>query len=361
MPDSPYRQAQLIARRFAGRLEVSAALEIQKIINAYARRLEAFIRTLPPEFDTKALQASLKATNAAARQLDREIAAAVRTNRTLSFNGVLRTWEKSTAEVAAARGVSSAALGAVRVSPVSMLGQFATLSGGTHWRTLVRVNAVNAAAEANQIILAAAQEGIGPEALARRLRRYVDGSEPFKTAFADVPTKSGTLAKIDLRTIPLKERGATRQMVNNSRRIAFSELHNARAEAEVQHMANDPFIAAVEWTLSPVRSTSPDSTFVPPDECDFIASQDLYGLGEGIYPVDKVPPPPHPYDRCEKIPVTRATKDIAKPKPQGLAPSKSRVLDGKGPPGEDRLTPAKATRMRKSAWDAVNFGIRGAP
>jgi hypothetical protein len=361
MADSPYRTAQLRARRLQGRLERAAALEVQKALNSYARFLSDYLRTLPPSLDTRALEGSLDATRAAARRLDAEMAAAVRSNRLTSFNGTLEAWRASQGVVAASRGVSAASLGAIRVAPVSLLGQYATLSGGTHWRTLIRINAIQAAQEANEILLAAAQEGVGPNELARRLRKYVQGSETFQEAFTDVPTLSGDVAKIDLRRIPVAQRNATRQMVNNSRRIAVSEVHNARAEAETQHMINDPFVAAVRWELSPNRTTSPDSTFVPPDECDFLATQDLFGLGPGVYPVDKVPPPPHPYDRCEKMPITRPTSKIGQSKPKGSNPKKSDIDSAPGPAGTSGLTPAAEERMRQQAWDAVSFGIKAAP
>ena len=359
MAESPYRAAQLRARRLQGRLERNAALEVQKALNNYARSLSAYIKTLPVDYDVADLQASVRATKAAARRLDREMAAAVRQNRLTSFQGTLNAWQASQNVIATSRGISTAALGAIRVAPVSLLGQYSTLSAGTHWRTLIRQNAIHAAAEANRILITGAQEGIGSEEMARRLRKYVQGSETFQEAFTDVPTLSGKVAKLDLRTIPVNERNATRVMVNNSRRIAISEVHNARAEAETQHMINDPFVASVQWELSPVRSASPDSTFTPPDECDFLATQDLFGLGPGVYPVDKVPPPPHPYDRCEKMPVTRPTSQLAKPKAKGKNPTRQEVNKAPGPAGTSGLTPAAEDRMRQQAWDAVSFGIQG--
>lgn len=359
MAESPYRAAQLRARRLQGALERTAALEVQRALNNYARNLSAYIRTLPEGYDLKALEGSLRATRAAARRLDREMATAIRSTRLTSFEGTLQAWQASMNVVAASRGISGAALGAIRVAPVSLLGQYATLSGGVHWRTLVRINAASAAREANAILIAGAQEGVGAEEIARRMRKYVQGSETFQEAFKDVKTLSGDVAKLNLSTLNKADRQAAQKMVNNSRRIAVSEVHNARAEAETQHMINDPFVASVKWELSPNRSASPDSTFVPPDECDFLATQDLFNLGPGVYPVDKVPPPPHPYDRCEKMPVTRPTSQLAKPKAKGTNPTQKKVDAVPGPPGTSGLSPAKESRMRQQAWDAVNFGIQG--
>lgn len=198
----------------------------------------------------------------------------------------------------------------------------------------------------------ATQAGVGQEELARRLRRYVTGSEKFAPLFTEVPTQQGTVAKLDLRKIPKEDLGATQQMVHNARRIAFSEPHNARAEAEIGHMRTDPFVEAVRWTLSPVRSTV---GWAAPDECDYLAVNNVWGLGPGIYPVDRVPPPPHPWDRCEKMPVLRPPARMEHPKPHGFEPKRDSVVDGGDIPNERRVTPAAAERIRQNAWEAIRF------
>ena len=126
------------------------------------------------------------------------------------------------------------------------------------------------------------------------------GAEPFHKAF-------GPLKEIDLRNIrptgPL--RGAARRMNFNARRIAFSELHNARQEAELTAFAFDPLVYAIRWTLSTYRGPT-----AVPDECDALAQTDFYGLGPGIFPMDRVPFPPHPFDKCERVPLVLNRKDL---------------------------------------------------
>ena len=363
MARSPYRDALLAARQAEGSIEVRLARELQRLLDEYAENLEELVRRLDPSEYRRSQSAALRAVNRASTRLDRALADAVREGREVNHAEVLDVWRQAMRQVAASRGVSSAVLGRVRGSPGTMLGHFARLQAGNHWRTLIRGHVVNAAEEANRILVLGAQEGIGPEEMARRLRRYVQGSEDFQELFTDVPTLSGDVAKIDLSRVPREVRNAAGQMVHNSRRIAFSELHNARAEAEVQHFLDDPFVATVTWTLSPVRSTV---GWVPPDECDYLAATDAYGLGPGVYPVDRVPAPPHPWDRCEKIPNTRATRRIAEPKPQGTRPSGPGGLEFRFSTSSTdhqrlrrRLTEKGEERARSQAWAAIRFGMTG--
>lgn len=350
---TPYLEAMLQTRALMGQLEADAARRVLAALRAYAGALERAIRS---GVATSSEQASFRAVMAAAEVLDAQLGKAIADGRLVSFSSTVQAWEASMRQIAASRGIDGATLGAIRGTPLTMLGQFATMQSGKHWRTLIREKSIASGLEANAILLQATQEGVGAEELARRMRRYVTGAEPFVKLFEEVPTVSGSVVKIDLRRNPQRA-GATQAMVHSSRRIAFSELHNGRSEAEVQHMDADPFVAAVRWTLSPVRSTV---GWVPPDECDYLATNDVYGLGPGIYPVRAVPAPPHPWDRCEKMPVSRATNRIREPKPTGVAPSRSDILTIGTVPDIDRLSPAAEQRMRENAWAAISFGKKAA-
>lgn len=353
-PAHSYRDALRRARGRAGAIEVAAVRDIQRILQRYASNLERVIALGV----SAAREAILMASMVAARQMDAELAEAIGMRRSLSFAQTVEIWERSMRRVARLEGVPFTTLGSVRVPPLTMLGQFAQLQAGSHWRTIIRQNAVNSGREASRIILAALQEGVGADELARRLRRYVSGAESFLSSFENVKNVGGEFAKLDLRRLDRLGRNATRKLVHSARRIAVSEMHNARSEAEIQHMASDPFIKAIQWTLSPIRA-SPGSSFVPPDQCDYLAVNDIWGLGPGIYPVTNVPPPPHPFDRCEKIPVVRERAEIAQPKPKGRKPSKASVVSGGTIPNEDRITPAAADRIRQNAWEAVSFAVPG--
>ncbi len=355
---SPYMTALLRARLAMGALETQAVLEVQAVLTQYANTLEAIIRAGGANPN---LEVTRRAVMAASAQLDQALAASVARGRNVSFQQVLTIWRQAQLQVAALEGVSGALLGTIRFPAVSMLGQLASLQAGNHWRTIVRANSINAGREATRIIGLALQEGVGPEELARRLRQFVTGSEPFAKAFEEVQTRSGKVFKIDLRKLNAAERFAARTMRNSAMRIAVSERHNARSEAEIQHMMVDPFVEAVQWRLSANRSFSPTSSFTPPDVCDYLAVNDVWGLGPGVYPVTNVPPPPHAYDRCEKIPIPRTAAQMQDPKPTGVIPIRSGVVRGGHVPNMDRITPERVAKIREQAWAAIDFGVQGYP
>lgn len=340
---TPYDQARIAARSVLGRLSIEQARAIQTALNQFMIRITEAVKASGGAAGLVQLHRIVqRETDLLAKTLERSIAA----RRDIAFKEIEKIWQAAGIEYSRSRGVTGSQLAQIRTPPITLLGAFETMSPAGTWKTLLRIYAGEAAAEVNAIVRNAIASQIDPDELAIRLRKYVIGSEPFHSAFKQVPTLAGDQAKIDLGSIPAAQRGAAREMVFNAERIAFSELHNARSEAEVSHMVNDPYIEAVRWTLSPNRGSG-----TRPDECDFLAKADFYGLGPGVYPVANVPSPPHPFDRCEKIPVTRPTAEIDQPKPQpGLQVDPMRAHF----PGSDSLSQMQEIRARESASQAIN-------
>lgn len=284
----------------AGSLNRDAVLDIVQSMRRFARDLSLGVARLPSGI--RGAEESARLVGRVADRLERELLATVGRERRLAFRQIESIWRQAGLEIAEIRDLPTAMIGGVRNPPISMLGAYENVGGASNWRTLLPRYTGRAAQEANHIVREALLQGVSPDELARRLRPYVEGSQPFHRAFG------GLAEKIDLRRLrePGLE-GAARQMDYNARRIAVTETHNARAEAEVQHFIADPYIRAVAWRLAPDRGTQEGS----PDECNVLAEQDLYGLGDGIYPCDKVPLSPHPFCRCERVPVTQDTPDGA--------------------------------------------------
>lgn len=309
MAVSAYDQARITARRALGQLSAEQMRSINSALERFGQRVSELVRQSSgsPAGLTHLHQIVTREADLLSRTLERSIA----TGRDAAFKEITKIWEAAGVEYARARGLTGSDLAKIRTPPITLLGAWETMSPAGSWRTLLQHYTRFAADEVNSIVRNAFMEQVGPDELARRLRKYVQGSEPFQKSFTKVPTLSGEVPKVDLRAVPAALRGEAGQMVYNAQRIAFSEWHNARTEAEVAHMFNDPYIKAIRWTLSPNRGSG-----VTPDECDLLAKTDYYGLGPGVYPVDQVPAPPHPFDRCEMIPVTRPTSELNQPKPQ---------------------------------------------
>ena len=79
-------------------------------------------------------------------------------------------------------------------------------------------------------------------------------------------------------------------------RIARTEVARARYDAFIARYGEDEDVVAYQWKLG--------SRHPAEDICDMYANADLYGLGKGIFPKDKVvPQPAHPHCLCHYAPV----------------------------------------------------------
>jgi len=71
-------------------------------------------------------------------------------------------------------------------------------------------------------------------------------------------------------------------------------------------------VTGLKWNLLPAHGQY--------DVCDQLATQDVYGLGQGVYPPGSVPLYPHPNDMCfitrEIRPVSEWGKNRAIPEPR---------------------------------------------
>lgn len=327
-----YRLAQLAARAKEGALSQGAAREILRHLDTYARRLEQAVRALGVDPSDERLIQQARIFREAAQRLERATFRATRMGREVAFSEIEEIWREAGLDAARQKQVPDALMGAVRRPPVSLLGAYEQI-GASGWKTLVRHYTQQAVQEADEIVKMAISEGVNSEVLARRLRPYVLGAETFEKAFNGLPVDLRKLSDPGLRH-------AARNWNYNARRIAASELHNARAEAEVQHFAADPLVRAVAWRLAPDRGPTARA-----DECDVLAHSDFFGLGAGIYPVDSVPVTPHPFDKCERVPLVRSVRDAGLPKPTGM-PRVSAIGIGKLP---GRVSKAEADRIRLRA------------
>lgn len=256
------------------------------------------------------------------RQRDRliqQLVQAANAGRRTSFKDVIAVWQDAARDAARTVGLPNAALGAVMTPRTTMLAAYENVGGAKLFRTLIARAADDGYRAVNEVIRLGILEGKSFETLARELRPWVRGGEGGELGAA-----FGTVRF-------------------NATRIAYSEIHNARSEAEVQHFIEDPLIEAVAWRLSPDRGSNRG-----PDACDALAENDFYGLGPGVYPVDKVPLPPHPFDRCERVPITRPLARANDPKPSpGLRNTRIEVSRG------DRLSDAARRGMREQTMAAL--------
>lgn len=80
-----------------------------------------------------------------------------------------------------------------------------------------------------------------------------------------------------------------------SRLVARTEATEAYDRVYRETAAGQPWVVGLRWTLSAMHPEV--------DVCDVLASQDLHGLGPGVYPANAYPPTPHPADLCYPVSV----------------------------------------------------------
>lgn len=307
-PFVPYRTAQTQARAAANHLRTENLQRIDAVLESYIQDWTRYLHQLPRNELNRRRRVETGETIRVAQtmraKLTGSLERAIATGRGASFDEILAIQRDATLEIAKAQGIPDRLLGAVRVPRLSMAGSWEALgTGAATWRTLTQRYAGAAVQEAQTLVTKALLQGMHPEELSRRLRPYVSGSESLLEAF-------GSAEEMNKHLRDPAFTGDAKRLRYNADRIAYSEVHNARAEAELQAFVADPLVAAVRWTLSPDRGK-----LAGPDACDALAQSDCYGLGTGVFPVTRVPAPPHPFDRCERVPVPRDPSQAGEPKP----------------------------------------------
>lgn len=302
-----YRAAQLAARALEGTLDRETAARIAKALRDYANGLETGwvrdLNRLPTAEQRVTAVRSIRRLRDLADQLERDLAGAITTGQRVALERTVELWRRASVE-AWPSGLVVPADGHLPLVVAQ-----AAVDSAQHLKTLLTDRVELARREVQWILTEGLAEGVSPVVLARRLRPYVQGADKFPDRLIFGPDGRQT---IDLRNAPPAFRGAARQLRYNTERIAFSEIHNARVAAELAAFRADPLIEAVRWTLAPDRGA-----VKAPDVCDVLATTDFYGLGAGIFPIERTPLSPHPFDRCERVPVLRPVSQANDPKPTG--------------------------------------------
>ena len=78
-------------------------------------------------------------------------------------------------------------------------------------------------------------------------------------------------------------------------RLARTELNHAFKTTQQQRYADEPWNVGMEWNLS--------GSHPKPDICNLLATQDIHGLGKGVYPTGDLPRS-HPNCLCYWTPAT---------------------------------------------------------
>jgi len=86
------------------------------------------------------------------------------------------------------------------------------------------------------------------------------------------------------------EKYVKKKLDYNATRVARTEIQRAYRTSYVEQAKSLTFVKGIKWNRS---RTEYDCSV-----CENLATADLYDLGPGAYPADKVPTMPHPHCRC---------------------------------------------------------------
>ncbi len=86
------------------------------------------------------------------------------------------------------------------------------------------------------------------------------------------------------------EKYVKKKLDYNATRVARTEIQRAYRTSYVEQAKSLSFVKGIKWNRS---RTEYDCSV-----CEKLARADLYDLGPGVYPADKVPTMPHPHCRC---------------------------------------------------------------
>lgn len=139
------------------------------------------------------------------------------------------------------------------------------------------------------------------------LSRQVYRTERLASGWVDEKINLGIGRGLDAREIAREVRDSIRPDVPGgvsyaAMRLGRTELNNAFHTAARVSSQDKPWVLGMEWHLSGSHGV--------PDVCDLLAESDDFGLGEGVYPPDKVPDKPHPHCFCFVTPELQDEDDF---------------------------------------------------
>ncbi|MBN1058519.1 hypothetical protein [Clostridium botulinum] len=124
----------------------------------------------------------------------------------------------------------------------------------------------NSAKDIDSLIKVNLLKGANAKELAQQVNKYVN---PLK--------------KLELKN---DEVGFSKNVSYQASRLARTSITHSFRETQIQQAMNNPFNIGMKWELSPSHGIRMHGKT---DVCDDYAGQDSYGLGIGVFPIDKTP------------------------------------------------------------------------
>lgn len=217
----------------------------------------------------------------------------------------------------------------VRVNKLSRMDDIkasitADMRAGESWKQIAwnmseqNLQKADLAAHSKQLVDAARRMTDDPETIAayrdavrnsmKQIDRLAQNGAPtrmLKNAYKEIINVSEKTAGNELDNAI--DRLAREKMRYNADRIARTEMAKAYSQGEYSEAVNDEDVIGMGYDLSDRHPKT--------DICDFHTSVDLFGLGEGRYPLSNLPPYPfHPHCLCTMYKISSGDVGSMNPK-----------------------------------------------
>jgi hypothetical protein len=232
----------------------------------------------------------------------------------------------------------------------------------TTFRSLAAFRAQLSMDELNDLIVSNVGRGVSSQRTARQIASLLAGKDTQVRELIN-QNRTGSLLDFDEAVDDagpaMKE---AKRLYRIGETIAVTETNTAHFEASRLSASRSPVIKALRWRLSGRHAGLRSS----PDECDYLSQADLYGLGAGIYPPEKIPAQPHPRCQCTFVYVTRPPEKWRQPRPTpertgAVTEEEIRgVIEGRGGSIGDQGLSTVTDRIREYVELAEEAGARAA-
>lgn len=192
-----------------------------------------------------------------------------------------------------------------------------------NYRTLIDLDIADLKTAVERTISSGIARGISADRLTKELALTMSQNDPeFNAVLRELGPRGGRMLK-SMKEIDQADIVKAKSFLKSARRIAVTEVGNAYFEANRVASVQSEVISYVHWEVSGRHYGLPTT----PDSCTYNHEADQFGLGEGMFYPQTVPPLQHPYCGCYTTNKIRDPEQWGEPKPE---PDPPRTVDERG-------------------------------
>jgi len=221
---------------------------------------------------------------------------------------------------------------AVRITGLSVTANFAQVPeataefmlqrrgiwGSKNYQTLIGRGLQQMGGEVDRFLNSAISRGVSAERASQELAGMIARNDPRMLGLIN----QGRLRKSAIRSalrnaeIDLDTFKKARTTLSDARRIMVTEINTAFREADLLAGYQSPVVGYKRWRVSGRHFGLPSS----PDVCSLYYESDLFGQGQGVFPILNLPSTPHPNCGCFQQDIMRPPNEWQQPKPPAQEP-----------------------------------------